>query len=344
MSLLNFLSTLSSSAFPVGSNGVDPLAPKTGDPMPIQPQAPMAQAPIAQPPVNNAPISIVGKGDDWHPHKRSTLGTIADFALAALGLPIFPFGHANKEKNINDALKGFEGNPAQAIHRLAQIKGEEFNAAKLANQYEDDKRMRGNLDRQNQLFDFQKSKYVFDRAANMMGAVKDEKSWGPMRNQALKIGDAYGVDLSSIIPENFDIDAINTIRAGAVPVAKQMQIDETHDYHEKVSDYRDRNLDERKAYHQGQLRLGGGRLGVSETNAQTGQRNAATSERREAKTAGNVRTTHITKYGPAVVDPDGKHMVLYPNSDTAPSGYDGKGINYINVNGTWVPANTSPKP
>lgn len=216
-----------------------PNAPQTAMPSPAPVDRPMTNALFAAaPPIrpqDQTPIEI----DAWKPHKRTTLGTIADIGLALLGLPIAPFKRNVDRQNMQEVMQGFTHDPLQTIQRLATLPGHEGDALSLYDKYIDNQRMQGNLDRQNNVFDLQKEKYVYDRVASMMQAgSRDAKTWTKMRDFATNYANRFGVDVSSIIPESLDPDSIEFIRAGSVPVAKQEQLNETHDYHtERLEDF-----------------------------------------------------------------------------------------------------------
>lgn len=327
---------------PQPSQAQQPVGPS---PSPMSPTAPMAeQAPAPYYPESPAPAptpaenDITVRGDSWSPRKQTVLGAIAD-AIASYTDDGTPFADARDKRNMMEASQTMTSDPMKAIRRISKI--DPKTAWELLNQAQDNVRQQGGLDRQNRALDLQNENLLFTRAAGMM-RVATPANWQAMREQALKFGQTRGMDLSQYIPEQYDPDSIAFFAAGAIPPAKQAQLEETGQHHRATERIGQQNADTRSRYTDAAIQQGGARIGISQQNADTSSRNADTSERREAKAAGNVRATHQTKYGPAVIDPDGQHMVLYPTKDKAPKGYDGKGLNYINVDGTWVPANTTP--
>lgn len=293
---------------------------------------PQMNKPIPESVAPHSSDDIVVKGDSWKPKKNTVLGAIAD-AISYYSDGTTPFKDERDKANMESASKGLMNHPEEAIGRLAQI-NPEF-AWKQRGQVTDDKRMQGGLDRQNQLLEFQKQKHVYSQLANMMGVAvkrKNPANWTQMRQQALNYANQYGIDASGIIPENYDEDAIDTITLGSVPVAKQMQLDETKQYHGDTMDYRNRNLEERSRYHQGQLGLGEQRVGVQAKNSdETARHNTeteATAKQNANQSPHAARRTIQTKYGPAVISPDGARAIL---------SHGGKNYGYTIVNGTMVP-------
>jgi hypothetical protein len=280
----------------VDESGATPSMPH------MQPQAP------AQPAVGPS-MEIEG----WKPHHRTTLGFLADAVLMGLGSRVAPFAKKVNDQNMQEAMEGFTQDPEHTIQRIAKINPK--MALELQERYTDNTRMNGNLERQNAVFDMKKEDVVFNRVAGMMGAA-NEKTWPKMRQVATAIGNKYGVDVSSYIPETYDPESVEFIRNGAVKPIDKMKLDETTDYHDKTIKTRERGQDLTDA--RGQTRL-----------KETGRHNQVM-ETRPAK-ASPVKPTGknvMTKYGPGVVSPDGSKMKVYRNNTE---------FRYVNVNGTWVP-------
>lgn len=314
-----------------GSNAAAAAPPQNvpqGMPVGVPPAPPPAQAgslvqqmaqtaPAA--PSNQAPIIVQGANpnpDAWKPHKAGILGQIADYFLDT------HFGKENDRRNRVGALEHLTSNPMEAIKRLEQVDPEA--AEKLYNEVTDNQRANDNLSRQNRIYDGMNENLVYGRAASAMsGATPD--TWGSMRDTMLKMGQARGVDMSEIIPEQYDPTSIRTIQNGAIPMAKQAALYEQHDNHQTQHRDRQASLEERRGFHQGELRLGGGRLDVSETNAQTAQRNADTASKRASIYANaNQGRAVNSPAGPGVVDKTGNRLTVFT--------HDGRQLLYIRGN------------
>jgi hypothetical protein len=312
------------------------------------PAAPVAPA-TPQGSQSQAPIVVDGPmRDQWHPHKRSTLGTVADFALAALGLPIFPFGHKNKNQNVQEALSGYEANPMQAIHRLAQIKGEEGNAVKLAQDYDEGEAKKDNYARMNDVLQLQKDKYVTGLALNMMGAVNDPTTYGAMRTQAINYGQRYNTDLGDMIPLDYDKNWVEVARTGAVPVSKQISTAEQVRNHGLQHEDRVEGHQIQRAHNAVTEQQGSARIGISRYNADTGRMNAGTAARNEQDREKSIdkqpnnnlgrNFVYTMKNGIELkvqVAKDGKTAIAHDPQ--------GNPHEYMVVNGTLVPTKRKPK-
>lgn len=271
--------------------------------------------------------------DTWQPHHRTTLGKIADITLALLGLPIAPFKKKEERDNMHEAMQGFATDPLRTIERISQIRGHEGDALKLYEQYVDDKRQDGNLSRQNNVFDLQKQDLVYKRVAGMMGAA-NEGTWGKMRSLALDMGNRLGVDVSPYVPEAYDPDSIEFIRNGAIKPIDQVKAEETHDYHGKVIDTRERGQDLSHGDRvRGQNlshgdRIRGQDLSHGDRVTNEAGRNARHNDPKTRTKAG-VPPAVMTKYGPLVPSKsDPRKAILH---------HGGKTYGYTNINGTWVP-------
>jgi len=334
----NLLSTLLGLA-PVAGAAANPnLAPApspTSTPSPLQPQSAPQQAGAPAP---SAPITVTAQGDTWHPHKRTLLGTIADFALAAMGVPLFPFGKHNENQNVHEAMAGYAANPLQAIHRLSEVGGHEFQAQKLKDSYDDGQLKEQDQERRNRLYDLANRKAA-DQTINAMlysaANAKDPASvWGPMREQALKYGDSYGIDYSDLIPDTYDPSYRDTLAMGGIPAPKQLAVGEQVRNHDLQHEDRQANTGEMTRHHQVTEGQGAARVGISEQNANTSAYNAETSRKSEEKRANQVpgaRGIVTLKDGsqhPYEDLPDGSRVVY---------DRDGTAYRYVNVRGTFVP-------
>jgi hypothetical protein len=295
------------------------------------------QGPTAPPHGDADPNPVQVMGDRFKPHRGTILGALADgYLIAHGGKPMFT--QQREQENMQNAMKGFADNPMQAIRRVGTFDPD--TAWKMFNQQIDNQRQQGQLDRQNRVFDGVNENIVYNRAAGMLNAATPE-NWAAMRDQAIKMGQVRGVDVSGLIPETYDADAAKFLINGAIPPAKQQTIAETGRHHKVTEGISQQNANTAVERNEIMRTQGGTRLGISQQNADTASRNSDISAARLDLQKGQKQGRGVqTKYGPAMISQDGNSLTLYPSRDVAPDGYDGKGIHYIRVNGQWVPANT----
>lgn len=160
----------------------------------------------------------------WKPKKRSTLGFLGDVLLGAFGAPP-AFGLRKQQRNMQEAMEGFTQDPLETIRRLGQIPGQQEKALQLYERYVDNKRADDTLARQNRALDMRNDDYLYQMTAGMMGAARPE-TWSKMRELAIKRAAARGADVSHLIPEEYDADAIEYMRYGAVKPKDQMTLEE----------------------------------------------------------------------------------------------------------------------
>lgn len=161
-------------------------------------------------------------GDAWKPKDRTFLGKLGD-ALSLVGGGGTPFKDKRDGENMRDAISNFASDPLTAIRHMARIPGHEKEALALYEHYTDNQRQQGNLDRQNEIFDMKKGELVNDRIASMMGAA-NPGSWSKMRDLAQTYADKYHVDITGLIPKDYDADSIEYIRQGAIKPKDQERI------------------------------------------------------------------------------------------------------------------------
>jgi hypothetical protein len=266
--------------------------------------------------------------DAWHPHRRTTLGGIADVLISLLLPGFHPFADKNNNQNMEEAMQDFTTDPLKSIRRLAMLHGHEGDATKLYENYVDDNRQQGTLDRQNRALDMRNDDYMYNQTANMMGAA-NEQNWPQMRELAIKRGQMRGVDVSGLIPEQYDPDSIEFIRNGAVKTKDQMRMAETNRHNEATEGQAATNEAGRDTrFEKGQDRQDA-RQQVSETGKNNRQQ-----QRIDTRPSANRPTTVMTKYGVGMVNKDRTQMLLQR---------DGKHYLYakggINPDGSinWVP-------
>jgi hypothetical protein len=246
----------------------------------------------------------------WKPHKRTTLGTIADVALSFLtGHEITPFRDKKGRENIQEAMEGFTSDPLQTIQRIARIPGMEGKALDLYEKYVDNNRMQQSVDRQNQVLGQRNDDYMYNQVAGMMGAVRpDGSNWKPMRDLAIKRAAARGVDVSSIIPEEYDQDSIDFIRYGSVKPKDQMKMEETNRHNTTREGQMQQGLDERASHNDVMEGISEGRLGETRrhNNVTEGQ--------------GQTRINNSKNAKPRVVNTPNGPMELSPSGITGKIG------------------------
>lgn len=292
----------------------------------------------AGPPQSQGGMSMI---DEWTPKKGTVLGALAD-AVSFYENGTTPFSAERDKMNMRNAMEGMAEDPMRAAARVAQVDPE--IGMKLHGQAVDDKRQQHNLDRQNELLEFQKRKLVFDRVGNMMGVARsryqtrggDDGTWSQMRQQAINYAQQHGIDVTHIIPEQYDADAVETIALGEMPVTQQVKVAVDQDQHRETMGYRREVLDERREHHRGTREQGGARVVISEGNLDERRRNNRVNnnldERQETrleKKTPEGRQNFQTKWGIATTSKDRMTMRITPRKGVADDG-DGY-IYYVNT-------------
>lgn len=267
------------------------------------------------------PVDVVG--DNWKPTHEGLLARIGDLFFRNAF-------HNRIEKHDKEGLmQGFQSDPELAISRMRQIDPE--MAWKMYNEYQDNKRQTGTLDRQNRATDILVDKYVRSNIGDMvqgtMGQVDPKRYgeiWPQVRNRALAFAKKQGVDLTDELPEDYNDVDVNAIRMGGVSVPKQIQLKQK----DRSLDQKDRSLD------QTDTRL-------SQTGEDTESRVAA----RAARTRqGDARLSQsASKNAPPrlIATPHG-NMVVKGNKGVITTS-DGMAHLFITNDGThWVHVNTVP--
>lgn len=258
-------------------------------------------------PADDNPINVVG--DAWHPHKPTILGAIADAYLMSQGMkPAFSI--ERKAADETSAMQGFTDNPTRAMKRLAQIDGDGPEAWKRYNEYVDNQRLQGNLDRQNKIFDTKLEEMARDRVAGMLGAATaDNYPQVLARAQGYLRAKGFS-DIADSLPADYSKVDIDTIRYGEVPVDKQIKLGQS----DRRLDQGDRRLD------QGDRRLDQGDVKLNETSrhnqateAQAATNEAGRNERHDhpvARPPAAQASTVMTKYGVGQVSKDKTKMLI----------------------------------
>lgn len=272
--------------------------------------------PLAQP--DQSDIAV--RGDPWKPHKDTILGAIAD-AVASYTDDGTPFQDERNKRNMIEASKGLYGHPDEAVSRIAKF--DPTTAWKLRSQVADDQRGDRSQQRLDDVADMNRKQKVYGQVASMMNvAAKRPENWQQMRQQALNYAQQYNVDVSQIIPENYDQNALETIAQGMVPVAKQMSTAEQVRNHDLQHDDRREGHSIGRERNQIMREQGGARIGISEENAETARQNAETARRRAQVYANTNQGRAVNSpAGPGVVDKSGNQLTVFA--------HDGRKLLYI---------------
>lgn len=281
-------------------------------------QMPQAQA-QPQPSDPNAPITVTGTNpDDWKPRHNGFLGQLADYVLGT------HTGDHVHRLNMEDAMQSILSNPDQALRRLAKFDPDE--AEKFYNTVVDNKRMQQMADRQNSVLDLQRDRYADGMIGNMMYSVYqnakdgqvDPAQYQAMRNRAIEVGNRYGKDYASSIPETPDINDAQSFGMGVMPASRQAAVAATERGQDMTAAARAASLKERAGFHQGELGLGRDRVTIGQENAGSAAENADAHQQGVTNQQTRFNETHQGKTvqspgrpGHGQVANDGQTMVWY---------------------------------
>lgn len=313
---------------PGTAQSVNPLDPRMSEAVMGFPSIPMGPVASDDPRMGGitgrtpgSDPGLVITGDGWHPHKPTLLGAIADaYLMSRGGKPAFAL--AREQKNMQEAMAGFADDPQKAINRLAQIRGHGDDAWKMYNEYTDNSRQQGNLDRQNKLYDLKLEEIVRDRTAGILGTITPEmdaatKARVIQRAKSYASGKGFQ-DVADSIPDNADTIDIDSIRYGEIPVAKQEGL--------KRSDRRLDQADERLTETERHNRTTEGQAATNEAGRNNRHNNPVA---RPTAQPGLPNKPYMTKYGPMVMSKDGtKGFIKWP---------DGTMHGYVRINDKMVP-------
>ena len=165
---------------------------------------------------------------------RDILGFLGDFLLTRLHMPAM-YGPAQQRRKLALAQDGFGTTPqatADAINRVADIDPQA--ALKMRDQYIDNQRLAAAQASTAESRDARlaAAKALQDdrtrsRAAAMLGTMatwddnRRATNYGALRDQAIRYGQANGLDLSNELPTTFDPIQLDSFIDGAVPVGTQ---------------------------------------------------------------------------------------------------------------------------
>lgn len=232
-------------AMPGGSAPVDPLAPLPNA------TTSSAQQPVDNPYVPDTPKElsqgddITVTGDSWRPHKESTLGKIADTLLLLRGrAPVFR--QRTDDANIRDAMKGYDRDPAAAIHRVGMV---DTDAALKLRDYME--KMDANKLLQEERIQSMREK-GYDRLAAVAGAITDPKvkdketAYGQLLPTLRGLADQYHLDGENMFPDKYDPDKIGSIRAGGFTAYQQEALANQDQTNQRLTDQNAENIELRK--------------------------------------------------------------------------------------------------
>jgi hypothetical protein len=209
-------------------------------------QMPQAQAQASSQPDTNTPITVTGTNpDNWKPRHNGFLGQLADYVLGT------HTGDHIHRLNMEDAMQSILSNPDQALRRMAKFDPDE--AEKFYNTVVDNKRMQQMADRQNSVLDLQRDRYADGMIGNMMYSVYqnakdgqvDPAQYQAMRNRAIEVGNRYGKDYASSIPETPDINDAQSFGMGVMPASRQAAVAATERGQDMTAAARAASLKER---------------------------------------------------------------------------------------------------
>lgn len=260
----------------------------------------------------NTPTAVV---EAFKPKKMNFWQALGDQLLMHWGnKPIFE--KRNHDKNMRRAMEGFTQNPMDAIGRISQFDPD--LAWQLLNSVQDNQRADAILERQNRALDMRNDDYIYQQVAGMMGAARPD-TWQQMRDLAIKRGAARGTDVSALIPENYDADAIEYIRYGAVKPKDQM------------------TLEERQRNNEARVGLGRDRLNETIRNNNIRDENQDNAEAGRDDRSRRPRPAAPGKGQPRVImTPSGNQLTVHPNGLVARMMKpDGTTIDFVKFGNGW---------
>lgn len=284
--------------------------------MPAQMAGPGGFSPQAPAPMPTTPQDVAAAiKEGFKPKKRSILGILGDAFLMNQGKqPLFY--KKMEEKNLRRAMDGFTDNPLESIKRIATFNPE--LAWKMYDTYQDNSRAASQQDRLMKAYDFKLEEAATGRVMNMLGAA-NSSNWKAIRDRAQSYMQKQGYELPFDLPEEYDEDFVNSARMGQIPVAKQVQLEDTREYRERGLDIRESRTNSQNARdvamtQQGEARVGQGQARVNET-IRHNQRMESITESKGSKSSG-------AKDGSGR-QADGSFRQVRPNGDVVTISPDG---------------------
>lgn len=251
----------------------------------------------------------------FKPKKRSILGVIGDAILLNQGHKGPFFADRVKGKNTRRAYEGFTHDPMETVRRLSTFDQEA--ASKLYDKIIDNQRMDRVQNRQDAIQELKFQEMV----ASMMGA-SNPSNYKAFLNRAKTMGNRLGYDMS-YLPEEYNEDAINQLRYGAMTVDQQFDNQRQDANAESLIGYRNERLEDFDAQRAGTEAYRGRRAGeierhnrVMEAKPVGGKKSGGESgkEGREIPGIGKVRYNE-DKTRAIVITDDGQRMQLQRQPD-----------------------------
>lgn len=240
-----------------------PLAPMAGDDDMVSrylshwgasgPQPPNSPPTQAAAP-DEQPINIEG----WKPHHRTTLGFLADALISGFAHNrVTPFADKADRQNMQEAMEGFTSDPEHTIQRIAK-----FNpklALALQEKYTDNEHARKSQERLDNALAQRNDDYMYNYVASMMQSATPD-NWNQFREAAIQRASSRDVDVSNLIPKEYDPDSIAFIRSGAVKVKDQNSQEERTRHDKTREGQMQEGVDERERHNQATESTSAGRL------------------------------------------------------------------------------------
>jgi hypothetical protein len=214
--------------------------PQTGTPYDANSDAPSRPTPI------QAPVS-----DSWHPHEATILGKLADAFLQSRGMAP-AFTQRVNEQNIHEAIGDFASDPLRAISRLAQIPGQELNAIKLYQQYQNS----AATNESKAIRDSAKKDLIYNRVGAMLQA-SNAQTYPAMKKQVENyVRNVWNMDPAELqLPDEYDPAQISAITMGAIKPGDVMKEEGKNARQDKSLSLREQQQQELMKYRQQVLGL-----------------------------------------------------------------------------------------
>jgi hypothetical protein len=284
-----------------------------GSPQQVQTQPP--EQAVQQPAGVVNPDPMVVTGDSFKPTHRNWFGRLAD-ALA--GKPIYE--NRMRERDLTNAMQGFQDDPLRSIARIAKIPGMADDAYKMYEQYGTDQERNESRN----IRDAAKMDMMWTRLGSMAGA-SNEKNYPAMHEQMLRYIDTWGLPdaqtqkFKEAIPDTWDPDRLASLTEGAIKPGDQQKIA----IQQQGADTRANAATNLQRYRVERLK----QMGQAETDKNT--------RFQQSQAARPKAQSVMTKYGPGIIGKSGNTMIVVRGGKHY--GYMKSGVNHDgSIN--WTPA------
>jgi hypothetical protein len=205
--------------------------------------------------------------DSWQPHKRTTLGTIADIVLGALGATNAPFKQRADRQNMQSAMTGFSDDPMGTIKKISKIPGMEGKAMELYEHYQnlhkDDAENAQRMEYYKGINE-DRSRGVLSSYLGAVNAASDPQS---AYTKVLPMLRSYAQQRGlpeDLLPDTYDPELAKTVMVGGIKPEQQLQLGETHSYHQSELGIRQQGVDQTGQYRERRLQQLGQHEGAYE--------------------------------------------------------------------------------